>query len=367
MAVSERAVVIGTPQEDGSTIYRGAAYVFDGKVNQSPVLDPIGDRTVDEQCTLNFTAEATDPDQPTQTLTFSLDAAAIALGMSIDASTGEFNWTPNESHGGTSYSATITVIDNGSSPLSDSETISITVNEVNAVPTAEANGPYVGSEGAAVTLTAAGSMDPDGNSLQYRWDFNSDGTWDTGWLSDLTVDHTWSDDWEGTVTVEVSDGELTSTATAAVSILNVAPLAVDDAFAMYGLSLSVSATGVLGNDTDSEQDSLASVLVDEPTGGTVTLQPEGSFVYTIGPGFAGVDTFKYRASDGEALGNLATVTITHQTYVRNTNDSGVGSLRWALNNANAHAGLDTIAFAVPGVGPTPFSRSRHCRRSPTWW
>ena len=40
------------------------------------------------------------------------------------------------------------------------------------------------------------------------------------------------------------------------------------------------------------------------------------------------------------------------TYtVINTNDSGVGSLRQAILDANAHAGDDTIAFAIPDTDP----------------
>ena len=39
------------------------------------------------------------------------------------------------------------------------------------------------------------------------------------------------------------------------------------------------------------------------------------------------------------------------TYtVTNTNDSGAGSLRQAITDANASAGLDTIAFNIPGSG-----------------
>ncbi|NLY02693.1 MAG: hypothetical protein GXY83_42100, partial [Rhodopirellula sp.] len=107
-------------------------------VNEAPVLTPIGNRTVDEQATLAFQATATDQDNPPQTLTYTLDQAAIDLGMSIDPGTGQFTWTPTEAQGSADYTVTITVTDDGTNPdnLSDSETITITVAEVNDAPTA---------------------------------------------------------------------------------------------------------------------------------------------------------------------------------------------------------------------------------------
>ena len=42
------------------------------EVNVAPVLDPIGDQSVDELVELAFTATATDADLPANTLTFSL-------------------------------------------------------------------------------------------------------------------------------------------------------------------------------------------------------------------------------------------------------------------------------------------------------
>ena len=37
--------------------------------------------------------------------------------------------------------------------------------------------------------------------------------------------------------------------------------------------------------------------------------------------------------------------------VSNTRDSGAGSLREAINQANDNAGLDDIEFTIPGTGP----------------
>jgi VCBS repeat-containing protein len=93
------------------------------------VLDAIGNQSVAELATLSLTASATDADLPADTLTYTLDAASIALGMSIDATTGVFSWTPTESQGGLIPSVTITVTDSGSGTLTDSETFIITVIE----------------------------------------------------------------------------------------------------------------------------------------------------------------------------------------------------------------------------------------------
>ncbi len=89
-------------------------------VNVAPVLDPIGNQSVDELSTLTFTATATDSDIPTDTLTFTLDAASLAAGMTIDSVTGDFSWTPTESDGGSTPSVTVTVTDSGTGNLVDS-------------------------------------------------------------------------------------------------------------------------------------------------------------------------------------------------------------------------------------------------------
>lgn len=101
--------------------------------NHAPVLAPIGNKIINEETLLTFTALATDAEQPNDRLTFSLDAAAPA-GAAIDPNSGVFTWTPTELQGSGVYPVTITVTDDGVPSFSDSEQITITVNEVNKPP-----------------------------------------------------------------------------------------------------------------------------------------------------------------------------------------------------------------------------------------
>jgi len=97
-------------------------------------------------------------------------------------------------------------------------------------PTAEANGPYSGSvcEVASVTITftCVGSYDNDESGseiVQYRWDFDNDGNWDTSWLdfSDPTTDMVYTEAFDGTARVQVMDDEGdTDTDTATVVIID---------------------------------------------------------------------------------------------------------------------------------------------------
>ena len=48
--------------------------------------------------------------------------------------------------------------------------------------------------------------------------------------------------------------------------------------------------------------------------------------------------------------------------VNNGNDSGAGSLRQAIVNANSTPGQDTINFNIPGSGVHFILRRRRCRR-----
>jgi hypothetical protein len=119
------------------------------------------------------------------------------------------------------YTVRLTVTDNHGATDDDLTYVNVTSN---LPPVANAGGPYVTDEGSAITLDASASQDPNGDPLQFRWDFNNDGNWDTGWSSSPLAAYLRNDDYSGTVRVEVSDGAASSIATASVVVNNVAPV-----------------------------------------------------------------------------------------------------------------------------------------------
>ena len=145
----------GTPSlDDAETITVTVA-----EVNEAPTLGAIGNQAVDEDTTLNFTATATDPDLPANTLTFSLDAGA-PVGAAIDPVTGAFTWTPGEAVGPDTVTVTVRVTDDGTPSLDDAETFTITINEINDAPVLDPIGDRSVEQGETLTFTAT-ATDPD--------------------------------------------------------------------------------------------------------------------------------------------------------------------------------------------------------------
>ena len=111
-----------------------------------------------------------------------------------------------------------------------------------------------------------------------------------------------------TITYNIKAGN--SPAASCAAPANTAPVANND---IYNTSedtpLSVPAPGVLGNDTDADSNPLTAALGTGPSNGELTLNSNGSFTYTPNNNFHGSDSFTYRANDGTANSNTATVTI----------------------------------------------------------
>ena len=89
----------------------------------------------------------------------------------------------------------------------------------NVPPVADLGGPYFGYVGIEIKFDASDSTDYNGDNLEYRWDFDNNGIWDTSWSNDPTATHTYLEDYSDMVMVEVSDDEYTDTAFVIVNLI----------------------------------------------------------------------------------------------------------------------------------------------------
>lgn len=92
----------------------------------------------------------------------------------------------------------------------------------NTAPTVSVNGVTVAFRNQQVTAIATGH-DDDGDSLTYSWDLDGNGLYNDGTGSQAKM--TWNTLGIGTMSVRVSDGKATGTATHRVSIVNNTPVA----------------------------------------------------------------------------------------------------------------------------------------------
>lgn len=97
-----------------------------------------------------------------------------------------------------------------------------------------------------------------------------------------------------------------------VSNANSAPVATGDSYTLSEDNPLAAGSGasVLQNDTDANGNPLSAMLVTGPTNGTLTFNSNGTFTYTPNANYHGSDSFTYRANDGQANSNIATVTLT---------------------------------------------------------
>jgi uncharacterized delta-60 repeat protein len=119
--------------------------------------------------------------------------------------------------------------------------------------------------------------------------------------------------------------------------VNTPPVANNDSFqAASNGTLTVSAPGVLSNDTDADGDHLAATLVSGVSHGALTLNSDGSFTYTPAANFFGADSFTYKAGDG--VGNSAAATV----QIAVAPAGGVIEFAQATYTVNERGGFITI-------------------------
>jgi len=318
-------------------------------------------------------ANDTDADgDPLTAVLVSGPSHAASFALNAD---GSFNYTPASNYNG---SDSFTYKDNDTHTTGNTVTVSLTINAVNDAPMnnlpppqsvdedsslvfSSGNGNQISvsdvDAGSAstfqVTLTAthgaltfgassATTFVFSGTLAQVNADLDGLGfTPDLHYSGPASISMTSND---GGATGSGGAQSDTDTLSITVNHVNHPPVATDDAYSTSeDTPLTVSAPGVLVNDSDVDGDTLHAVLVSGPSHAApsgFTLNADGSFSYTPASNYNGSDGFTYKANDGTADSNIVTVSLT----INPVNDPPVA------NDDSASTDEDTpLTVPAPGV------------------
>lgn len=146
--------------------YSASAYtlkITGADFSTAPVLTPIGDRVIDQGIDYGFTIFATDPDNEDELI---YSATNLPPGAEFDPGTRTFAWNPGQDQVG-AFSGIGFQVNDG--VLSDSESITITVNSINQPPVLTSIGDKNIPEEQELTFQIS-ATDNDGDNLEYSAD-----------------------------------------------------------------------------------------------------------------------------------------------------------------------------------------------------
>jgi uncharacterized delta-60 repeat protein len=255
----------------------------------------------------------------------------VTNGSLLLAGDGSFSYTPNSGYFGSDTFSYEVLDGNGGTATAS---VNLTIASVNDIPVAQADSYTVDED----TMLAGSSVlvndsDPDGDTLAISTTAESDVTnGNLTLFANGTFSYLADGDFNGvdSFTYTVEDGKGGSE-TAIVSItvnpINDAPIASSDSYSLSeGASLNVSAAAanrllINDNDVDGDVITLSTSPIVNVSNGSLTLNSDGSFVYTPPANYSGNDSFTYQIDDGKGATANATVALS----VTNINDAPVAN------------------------------------------
>ncbi|HEY6227999.1 MAG TPA: putative Ig domain-containing protein, partial [Verrucomicrobiae bacterium] len=292
------------------------------EANRAPSITAPASQTVAELTPLNVTFTATDPDLPTQALTFSVVSAPA--GVQLNPTTGSVTWTPTEAQGPGTYTISVAVADNGSPVLRATNSMTVTVTEVNTKPTLNSIPNYTLGIGGTINFQAS-ATDPDipAQTLTFSLDAAPPGAT----INPNTGVFIWTPganqaNGPQTVTIRVTESgaaALFDTKTFSIQITgatsNTPPsiFTPPDQIIAVGTALSVTNIAV---DTDVPANTLTFSIVTAPTGAAINPST-GVVTWTPTSAQVGQSQFQVRVTDNGvpplSATNSFSITVTNTT------------------------------------------------------
>jgi subtilisin family serine protease len=263
-------------------------------VEDTPVSIPVKSNDSDPDGDSIFVSNVGTPTSGTAALDQSGTAVLYTPAPNANGS-ASFGYTLSDGHGGT-----------------DTATVAVTITPVEDPPLAVDDTTSTNEDSPVDVAVLDNDSDPDGDTLSV----NSVGAAVNGTPTinaNGTVRFVPSSDAVGDASFEytVSDGH-GGTDIGAVHVtiyaVNDPPVAANDS----GTTAQGSAVilNVLANDTDIDSATLTVASVSDPPHGTAVANSNGTITYTPDASYGGPDAFGYTATDGSAVSNVATVSIT---------------------------------------------------------
>ena len=294
-------------------------------LNDAPSITSDAVTAVDEDVLYTYIVTTTDPDAA-DSVTVSASIPAESSWLSFDGTT--LSGTPeNADVGGHVIELTAT----DSAGLTDVQSFTITVNNINDAPVANADVAATDEDTPVIINVLANDSDVDDGDT-FSITATADGSSGTTTTDGSTVTYTPNADYVGSdsFTYTISDGNLTTNATVTITInpVNDAPVAViDSATTDEDNPVTVD---VVSAGTDVDGDTLIISTFTQGSNGSVIDNLDGTLTYTPVENFSGTDSFDYTLSDGDLTAS-ATVTITVT----------------AVNDAPTSISLSSATISVP--------------------
>jgi len=152
--------------EDYQALVAASPFVLPAAAKSwSPRLAGVSDKTIRPGETVSLTAKLDNADPELGVAAFAIEEAAE--GMSIDAASGQFTWSPAESLQPGKYSAVVAAVQSGKPDQKISTKLTITIQEQNVAPKITLQSAATVVLGREFTLQAAATDDGPADSLKY--------------------------------------------------------------------------------------------------------------------------------------------------------------------------------------------------------